>query len=701
MSILCSKSDGRYAFREAKFLKAFLLIDGQCLARTSKGRCERKLSNKCKEIDGELQHFQIAGFPSAESASKLQEIAGKCICKGHPTITIGLGQDTKVVEQCDYIYSEWNRRLWIAYLEVNHVSWIHVNDSPPDLSLGTVWVSELQRLKSIPRSNAGPILQEDKPAQPTRKTTFPDLANPLPPKRASTLPVLRDLSLRRALKKANPFSRAHNPARPILGRRDGNERIPTVRAEKASMDQQRLLKQVGQIVDKSPNPWGTNIVAQARYQIATPRTTRPWRHGVGSRPEELHNEHDTSPTLSPSSSAPSPMFSEDDSNLDQTPNTSYSVEVDTTDKHLSNNQMRIPGSFPTDTSPRITVPDQGMPVSVLGSDSTVFNGPRGPGTFSTSRWMVLSRENAHPARGKSGSGSKKPPFKDVFDPLDSPTKTKHVVREDPSRSRGDDRQMRASRENSDFEIYRRKKDEKQYKALTRVLDRLGKPFHGERAKAGYIYIFRRYDEPDFVKIGRSTNAFGKRAETISEKCGYEASLIEQWHMDVAVSLIESCVHDHLDEDRHWDVRCVRIHRESKGTAAGNGKKLCDAKHKEWFKTSENTAKDVVAFWYEFVQARPFENGRLNSFWWNEVVGMRDKMASWQRDGYSAFGRWGKEMRAALERWDQVSKGSPVADLQLQLRVRSDGRNSTVGMVDDTGRETSMLTTPLLSRRGDE
>ena len=45
--------------------------------------------------------------------------------------------------------------------------------------------------------------------------------------------------------------------------------------------------------------------------------------------------------------------------------------------------------------------------------------------------------------------------------------------------------------------------------------------------------------------------------------------------------------------------------------------------------------EVVDLWRGFIQV---ENGRLNSFWRNEVVLVLDNVASWKNDDVPAFDR---------------------------------------------------------------
>ena len=153
---------------------------------------------------------------------------------------------------------------------------------------------------------------------------------------------------------------------------------------------------------------------------------------------------------------------------------------------------------------------------------------------------------------------------------------------------------------------------------------------------------------------------------------------------MAVSVIESCIHHHLGEYRHWDRRYKMICKENKGKYTAKTKHPCDEKHKEWLDTSMTRAKDVVMLWNRFIQTRPFDNGRLNLFWRNEMAFTWDKLASWQKDGRTAFQHWDEAMTGALSRWEKASAGNPMADLPLRLRVRSEGEGSVLDILTRRG-----------------
>lgn len=144
---------GVYTFGDAAALKEFLLIDGKCLAKAQKKRCQNPKAAG-KDMNKKLDEVVVKGFPSTYAASTLREIARECICNTKPKhldIVSGYGEDVKATPQHVHLYNEWNRKLWVAYLKKNGVFWVRVDEQAPSLEDPVEkWTKEVNVLKALP-----------------------------------------------------------------------------------------------------------------------------------------------------------------------------------------------------------------------------------------------------------------------------------------------------------------------------------------------------------------------------------------------------------------------------------------------------------------------------------------------------------------------------------------------------------------------
>ena len=146
MPQLIDRGDGTYAFKSAEALKRFLSINGKCLGEARKGPCQ-----KAKKVDDGMFAKLVdgtgaAGFPSQEAAAVLDRVAGACIC--------GVGHlDAKT--QRGRIYNEWNRKLWVAYLEKNGVHPARADGSAPRLEDKLKWKEVLRQLTDSSQAQEG------------------------------------------------------------------------------------------------------------------------------------------------------------------------------------------------------------------------------------------------------------------------------------------------------------------------------------------------------------------------------------------------------------------------------------------------------------------------------------------------------------------------------------------------------------------
>ena len=486
--------------------------------------------------------------------------------------------------------------------------------------------------------------------------------------------------------------------------------------------------------------------AQIKARLTTPAKSPSSTDSVNNGIQRLlEGPVDASPSESFVSIAPSPTFSVGESNHNETPDTLYSHSdpMSAAGKLTSRSDIGRPDQKSATVASPAPTPHVQETLTPSPHDPHIFNPPRQSTAPRTRDFVPLSRIDPFPA-GESSvlefrHGPRRQARKDVPPEHDSPTKSKSPAilsvsrypdideggseedkseedeseedeseedesEEDESEEKdGGDREgekvqhkeleykkemSEVSSHDSDFELYRKNGDTMQFQALKHILEVLERRTHDEQ-RPGYIYIFQRKCAEGFLKIGRSKEAFGRRPKQIGRKCGYEVREVGHWYMDVAVKAIETCVHCHLDECRHWDMRCDRLYEEKrKGmveSGEGTPKKKgspCTTKHKEWFKVGETRATEVVKLWHDFMQTRPFENGHLNCYWRKEVDLVWDNMKTWKREPRPALQRWEKVMRDAVNRHKAAGNGHPMADLGLRLRVWPGAVGSTVEIIDN-------------------
>jgi len=152
----------RWTFKDDAALKKFLSINEECLGRP-KGQnktCNFRLSrNAVYRMRENLKLMLDSGFPSPTADASLQNVARDCICgqsPGHGNITQGLGNTRVSEEQWEYLYKEWNRWLWVAYLKENGVCWVHAEKAPPVLADQRAWKADLEELRNLVQGASEP-----------------------------------------------------------------------------------------------------------------------------------------------------------------------------------------------------------------------------------------------------------------------------------------------------------------------------------------------------------------------------------------------------------------------------------------------------------------------------------------------------------------------------------------------------------------
>ncbi|OCK85997.1 hypothetical protein K432DRAFT_468096 [Lepidopterella palustris CBS 459.81] len=137
-------------------------------------------------------------------------------------------------------------------------------------------------------------------------------------------------------------------------------------------------------------------------------------------------------------------------------------------------------------------------------------------------------------------------------------------------------------------------------------------------KRGYIYIFRDPRRPHLLKIGKTDREISQRREEIERSCQITLETVYKdgdgdnelpfHHSERAEKLIQQ------------ELAYYRATYECDVCRTGIDRKKT---HKEWFKVSEDLAKQIVQRWVSFIRKGPYnEKGKLLSLWESRLCNMR-------------------------------------------------------------------------------
>ncbi|KAH7016547.1 meiotically up-regulated gene 113-domain-containing protein [Microdochium trichocladiopsis] len=110
--------------------------------------------------------------------------------------------------------------------------------------------------------------------------------------------------------------------------------------------------------------------------------------------------------------------------------------------------------------------------------------------------------------------------------------------------------------------------------------KLCQPLDKRDFKPGRLYVFRRASSPGYVKIGWTMNPIQQRLNDWRRKCGYRPILVHSTDVFKYTQRAKTLAQEELAWERRKEPQC-----------AGCGKG-----HTEWFRVSEERAKEVVDSW---------------------------------------------------------------------------------------------------------
>jgi hypothetical protein len=140
-----------------------------------------------------------------------------------------------------------------------------------------------------------------------------------------------------------------------------------------------------------------------------------------------------------------------------------------------------------------------------------------------------------------------------------------------------------------------------------IMNRLVKRVEVKNLGSGYIYCFAEKSKPGYLKIGyvicpelSKPDRVEQRMEEWKSDCKHNLVFKFKVFMPCAVLKMERLIHQTL-------------HREKKAASCPNS--ACQKTHQEWFKTTENQARQVIEVWQQFSRLDPYDKkGVLRDPW---------------------------------------------------------------------------------------
>lgn len=118
--------------------------------------------------------------------------------------------------------------------------------------------------------------------------------------------------------------------------------------------------------------------------------------------------------------------------------------------------------------------------------------------------------------------------------------------------------------------------------------------------SGSVYIFRDEEKTHLLKIGCTADSISQRKKDIGSKCNV--------HLQ-DVFRIPSSYHKRVEKLVHIELTNFRSHTDC----------ACGMRHREWFKISEQMARQAVERWAAFVVQDPWdEEDKLKPFWMRRI-----------------------------------------------------------------------------------
>ncbi|KIX08463.1 uncharacterized protein Z518_03119 [Rhinocladiella mackenziei CBS 650.93] len=125
-----------------------------------------------------------------------------------------------------------------------------------------------------------------------------------------------------------------------------------------------------------------------------------------------------------------------------------------------------------------------------------------------------------------------------------------------------------------------------------------KPLYPKEINDGFIYMLQRPDDPNFVKIGYTTETPEDRLRSWKRSCKLEYTLKYSSHHTPCAKRVESLIHVDLGKVRYRESSC-------------KSNSPCKKQHYEWFKISPEKARNVIDYWVNWMtKVKPYQGEKL-------------------------------------------------------------------------------------------
>ncbi|KAJ9132187.1 hypothetical protein NKR23_g11415 [Pleurostoma richardsiae] len=573
-------------FKSYESLQSLLGISSRCgFVLGGKGSphenrtCTRSVEQwKQKKTVALLTRLAVVEVPSTEANDILEVLAQHRLCDicQHESF-----EDSETfIRYCSGISKSWREKTWWEYLVANGMEPQEAFDLMPTAFNLADWEHLLKALSMDPCTST----VTKAPTLPTRGKT-------------ASVPR-REREVRQSAGLFSVPSESDDVFGDQSARRNDNERVPDIVTQSDSKRPPLPRETATADVPKLRSAGKLNSLG--RHQVSNTKEL-----GTSKKTQLSPADYSSSPASFFSSDAAS-VFDVDDSHVD-TPATNYETspaEVDG-DPKVRDRQAYL--ESPTKHRSR------GVPVSKLDSAS---NDEEVPSSATSQRLSARSRGEQSQPR----------------------TSFKPLVDEQPAIAVVKQAEEKPEDQAETVHVFEKLKDEKNL--FLYGLAALKKAPEGDRRIPGYVYCYRhmKKEHEGYLKIGyarclEKKTAFnplkllGKAVPVYNEPkshspnevpsevlkrhnyyintCNYDIIPVFSYPMLYGAGKMEILVHAEL---RAYKYRVKNCNPSVKP-------KPCSRKHEEWFRVSEDVARETVLRWQRFSQSRPYdEHGSLTRRW---------------------------------------------------------------------------------------
>jgi hypothetical protein len=620
-----------------KNLRDLFEIDGKCLgvAKHNK-RCNRnvnlgKITEQLEHIAKNLERSAEADFSFDAAVSPLQRLSKICLCHDHRInikLFSGINSDPAEVSQSERLYKRWRGLLWSKHLEL----------------------SGLRDEGSVPRGSGhaakGSVVDdrdehEPRPKLLRRAATWTNVQS-----HASTF-------LKRAILSSGRHRRGYMKKE---SKRQDDQFSTLAQQTAKSADRGRpttidASSSDGSVRSRSPSETDTRHSASLRAVDDPPRRENHVRSG---EEDDASSTNDRS-SVSADSSLGSPLFTPDGKGKD----------IDGTPASEVGPHPEIHRSYK----------ERYRHFEKTGSPSRQPRMLTGGVSYDPKSWVQEQQCLDAETRARLA-------WKEICPSDRASEMTVTLYDDQPSNQ--------TPNVSNSYQLtnYYRKGARSVIKSLFQTLERT--ICDRDRA-SGYVYAYRRKGDSGHLKIGYSKDT-EPRLNKWKTQCGFTLTKVFDARMQCAAGVIERLIQLTLYICRRKDETCsAKAEKEGRAKAESGeiAKRHCTSTHGEWFEVTAEDARRTVAVWQSFSRTEPFVDGQLIKYWREGVNVVRKHFEdNGEKDGPEIWFSWMKE---ALPRFESASAIVPITEIKLLVRIKNQGDDSTVEILEQIGKGEKVLT----------